>query len=88
MAALMLDRKRVVEGDCNETTKLCKSSNGTDAATSGQTYSTVGTIAFAVGAVATGVGAYLVISSKDGKSQVGIGPTPGGATVALRTVIP
>lgn len=57
--AWAMERKAVVDDECNPTTKQCESQAGVDANAMGRTLAAVSTISFIVGAA--GIGAWLVL---------------------------
>jgi hypothetical protein len=62
-ALIVLDKKSIVEEDCDENL-VCKSEAGKNAADTGQTWSTIGTIAFVVGVAGAGAGTYLLLTAE------------------------
>jgi hypothetical protein len=90
VTGLMLASKQsTIDGHCNAQTKICDS-EGQSAADSGKTLLRVNTALWAVGLIGAGAGAYLILSSDGGepRTALGVHPTPGGATVALRGALP
>jgi hypothetical protein len=81
---LVLHYKSVVEQDCpasiwQGTQKLCMTTKGTDAASSGATASTINTVSWVVGLAGAGVGAYLLLTSPSSASGH---PAPTTAAIA------
>lgn len=71
-ALVVLDRKSVVEEDCDENL-VCKTEAGKNAADTGQTWSTIGTIAFVAGVAAAGTGTYLVLTAEPEQKSAFVG---------------
>jgi hypothetical protein len=71
-AAVVLSKKSTMSSHC-DASAACDQ-EGLDAASSGKTFSTIGTVGFVVGVVGLGVGGYLLFSSPDEKTAVGVGP--------------
>lgn len=76
---ITLGKKSTVDSHC---TPGCDQT-GTDAQSSGKTWSTIGTIGVIAGVAGLGAGTYFVLSSKPNSSQttVGAAPLPGGGSL-------
>jgi hypothetical protein len=71
-ALVVLDRKSVVEEECDENL-VCKSQAGKNAADTGQTWSTIGTVAFVVGLAGAGAGTYLILTAEPDRQSAFVG---------------